>query len=79
MAATRKLWWMFAVCLALSVAGGIVLFNPSLSFFAVDVMERMHVPVRSAANIAVYAEALVFAVGAFGLLTLTVRRFLQRR
>jgi len=75
----RRLWLTFTIGFTLSIIGAIVLFTPSLEFAAVDVIEKLHLPIGFVGNLAIYAELTLFTLSTLGLLTLTIRHFLNRR
>ena len=75
----RFLWRTFTIAFAISLLGAIVLFTPTLEFAAVDLVEKLHLPIGLIGNFALYAELTFFTTSTLGLLILTVRHVLRRR
>ena len=74
-----RLWRAFAAGFTLSLIGAVVLFTPTLEFAAVDLIEKLHLPIDLIGNLALYAELTLLTTSTFGLLTLTIRHLLKRR
>jgi hypothetical protein len=79
----RTLWRVLALGFAASLLGAMVLFVPTLEFFAFDLAERLHLNLRWLAPAAMYTVfGMLLGCGA-GLMALGVewlfRRFRRRR
>jgi hypothetical protein len=74
-----RLWRAFAAGFAISLLGAAVLFTPTLEFAAVDLIEKLRLPIGPIGNIAFYAELALFTTSALGLLTLAIRHILKAR
>jgi hypothetical protein len=75
----RRLWQISALAFTAALLGAIILFNPTLEFAAVDLIEKLHLPIGPIGNIALYAELTLFTTSTLGLITLTLRHILKRR
>ena len=75
----RVLWRCFGVGFAVAVLGGAVLFVPTLEFMAVDLIEKLGLPIGMLANAALYAEAGLFVVCGGGLVVMGLQHLLAKR
>jgi len=76
---TRTLWLLFAIGFAISLLGAAILFNPTLEFAAVDLLEKTKLPIGLIGNIALYAEAALCTISVFGLIVMALRPLLRNR
>jgi|GEM_PF-3772058 len=75
----RRLWVTVAAGFAMSVVGAIVLLNPTLEFLALDIIEKIGLPVGPVGNLALYFECALFAVSMLGLVVLTIHHLATKR
>jgi hypothetical protein len=72
---TRILW----LALAISLIGAAILFNPTLEFATVDILEKLHLPAGPIGNIAFIGDTALFAISAIGLIVTGIRVFFRNR
>lgn len=75
----RRLWLLFTIAFAISLLGAAILLTPTLEFGAVDLIEKLHLPIGLIGNLALYAECTLLTLSTLGLLTLALRHLLRRR
>jgi hypothetical protein len=73
----RTLWLIFVIGLAISLIGGLVLFNPTLEFAVADLIEKLGLPVGPIGNIALIGDFALFAISVLGLIAMSVRAFFR--
>jgi len=76
---TKHIRLTFAIGFALSLIGAVILFNPTLEFFAVEQAEKTGLPIGTLANLAFYTELTLLTLSTLGLIMLTVRHVLRKR
>ena len=75
----RNLWLTFAIGLAVSLVGAAFLFNPTLEFAAVDVLEKLKLPIGVLVNIGLLSDLALFTISSLGLIVLGLRSFFRSR
>jgi hypothetical protein len=73
----RTLWLAFTVGLAISLIGGLGLFNPTLEFAVADLIEKLGLPIGLVGNIALIGDFALFAISVLGLIAMCVRAFFR--
>ncbi len=75
----RLLWLVFGLGFAGSLLGLLVLFNPTLEFYAIDLIEMLHLSIGVFGNIALLAEVGLLLISSIGLVTMTIQHLFRRR
>ena len=75
----RILCRVFALGFALSIVGAVVLLTPTLEFMAVDVVQRLGLPIGVVGNAALFAEVALFFVCGAGLIVMGWQGWIQKR
>ena len=75
----RRLWLLFTIAFAISLLGAAILFNPTLEFATVDLIEKLHLPIGLIGNLTLYVELTLLTTSTIGLLTLALHHLLSRR
>ena len=73
----RILWLTFIIGLAISLIGGLVLFNPTLEFTVADLIEKLGLPIGLIGNIALIGDFVLFIISVLGLIAMGVRAFFR--
>ena len=73
----RMLWLAFTIGLAISLIGGISLFDPTLEFAIADLIEKLGLPIGLIGNIALIGDFALFVISVLGLIVMGVRAFFR--